>query len=434
MKLEDTFLHIPKEAIRASSAKIRYFWVLCVVIFSFYVSYTSVDIVNTYFKQKIVVKVDHDRFTVLPDMIVEVLPTWDPHFDISNDSQALLFKRTLFSKLQQHGYGPYKFKKTDPVTARDYLRFVRQDVGFVTMYMFEVDRQGSLPPLKTAFTERFGSPMYQFVISLNKTNLNDDFARIQIGMLVGCTWRERVRSVGSTLHQISVRVFGDEVRHHARFGDRNWKQKLRFKATRLVRLQNCVSNRTDHQLENNVCLVKKTEEVYNCCLCASGLLEHCYELSRCCEHSDYDGRLDRIVENACAERKPSVRKPLCDRLVSSWTTETDYDLLGYVSSEEQNLFCASRNYEYLTLEILVDRDYICYKEVYSITVANMFSSIGGVLGFFLGGSIISVIQCFVIGYRQLVVAVKKSKKLPRRWKLHSSRVQIVSTRWTSSKQ
>lgn len=130
----------------------------------------------------------------------------------------------------------------------------------------------------------------------------------------------------------------------------------------------------------------------------------------------------------CGIHSLDVWKPACDRLVAYWSSTMDiYYWRNYKKNDEEfNCSTSSHSFQTLNLEIRVSRDNICYREGYAISIADVFSSIGGDLGFFLGGSIVSIIQCGIIGYKQILAGVGKATKLRRR-KVECRKVEVVGT-------
>lgn len=92
-------------------------------------------------------------------------------------------------------------------------------------------------------------------------------------------------------------------------------------------------------------------------------------------------------------RPPS--KPPCDSLQAQWSSEA----LPQHFDPEQG--CAKfQMADHIVLDLFVFRQHVCYRETYQKSMSDVFSSIGGVLGFFLGGSVISLIQCGILGYKK----------------------------------
>lgn len=436
MKIEDTFFHIPREATDGPSLKLKCFWITCMTLFSLYVTYTTIDIVNDYFKQKVVVSVEHGRFSTIPDLLVEVLPTWHYHAIAMKDENTdfAIIQQTLlnFQEFSPPTVVTRRFLDLN-ITAKNYAKFIKRILGWVWVQDVKVDGHSLF--FESVFLPRDYTPVFRFAVSANDIRLRGDTADIQISLRLDCSWTRLVEKDKIPLHKVSITVVGDSSSHAFYFAEGTGvKRKVELSVTRLIRLRDCTTAHPPSEaLQRRTCMVSKMSQYYNCCLCGEGLPEHCRDrASRCCEHDELDEETYiEALEYCTLAAKRVPKETACHRLVASWTmlnTEVKDGIIQKDAKNSSNCRYLWVNYEMLALDISVNRDYLCYREGYTITVANVFSAIGGVLGFFLGGSIVSVIQCGVIAYKQLVVCHKRGMTSRRRKRAVRDSVQTVATK------
>lgn len=156
---------------------------------------------------------------------------------------------------------------------------------------------------------------------------------------------------------------------------------------------------------------------FNCCLWCEIEVRNCpSRTTHCCESSHLRQLSEAQIEAPAGHKICQTATPepvrMCDTLHIEWKAQ---DMQTWLQHDPNHYFglrraCGDPGHEQassILIGILMNTEYICNREVYAITPANVFSSVGGVLGFFLGGSIVSILQCGFIGYMRLSSIVRK---------------------------
>lgn len=440
---EKTFFHIPQDAVRATSWKVKSFWLICVTSFTVYVTYTSLDIVITYFSQKTSIEVEHEKMTFVPPLTIYVLASWDVDgvgcLDVGNgrmenfelyrhtavEPKWLVDEDKLIDNPELEGVPKCSKKLQNPgVLAKDYGNLVFSLMGRAEAHWVHVEdwfysgSKVNFDPVKPEKLVQAGmSPKYKFILSTN-LSLHGDMIRSKTDLRISCNWTQFVYAVKPPVVQMGIKIQGDTKPHYVQFfPDTPTTYNVIVQATKARRAGDCTEKTYDRILTESICLNAIVEERYNCCLCAM-VPENCSKPGMfCCQRQRFMKRtffpeLKAKYEN-CTRKK--YKRP-CSRLQTHWTADPTPIRRNRKVPDNGNFCSGDQQFMDFTIGVATNQESICYNEVYQISMANVFSSIGGVLGFFLGGSIISIIQCGVIGYKQISTCVSKTGWCPDWWK------------------
>lgn len=235
---------------------------------------------------------------------------------------------------------------------------------------------------------------------LNRLHLQGDYVELQTLLSISCNWTRFPYSSKPHYYEILVRMTSENGVHLIQAsGDQNYKTSVTTWKT--TRMNDCVEPTTNAEMK---CFARNVQRVHNCCFCGDFIF-FCPGNLSCCLRSD-NLSAPEDVWRSCS---PAMRLPPCNTVHAIWSTAVRPRNWDRKNSNYKCSFNAD-GWDSIYLTIGINGEYPCSREVYKTTIADVFSSIGGVLGFFLGGSIISLIQCGVIGYRQLAaIGVKNAQ-------------------------
>lgn len=430
-KIETTFFHIPKEALQGSSWRVKGFWLSCVAAFALYVAFTSTNIVVDYYTQDIVMEVVHEKFSSLPtDIRICVLANWifapdaaHGNYNYSMFLQTFWAKRALYGELPGMRWFIESVKAPVLINnASEYLERMTTLVGTVKLLSYgmidedssgdgeEVRRKGNLTS-SSKLTFLGMSPMLCQVFSSNYT-FQRDFIRLKSLLSISCDWFDFPYIIKRQHYDIVI-IAGTGTSSHFLQAPRGLSSKygvnLQFSQT--MRLINCRVHGLRYSHDN--CYREFGERQFNCCPCFP-LFARCSQNLRCCTVNDIANATPYMLSTCWRQWRASenAEQP-CNTIQAQWSSVAIPDSRVRLIDVLCDYGATSVG---VRVEIVVNRQHLGYKETYHITLANVFSSIGGVLGFFLGGSVISLIQCGIIGYTQLASVTKRLGKLTKRSK------------------
>lgn len=265
--LEETFLHIPKNAISGSSIKMKVFWITWTSLFSVYVFYTSVDIVRSYVTQPVVVNVEHERFVGIPDILVEVLPAFSGskcnQKVTGNDTGFAVFRETFFNPLEGH-HNCERSQQPVEIMSGLYNKFISSLLGTVWIHRASVDAHSdNMFNSPLAFEEQASRPVFWSIVSANNSPWNDYFTDVSIVFIMNCSWINYAKKFGESAHFISLSIVGDDFRHNVKYAGSSFRPKpyptVNLRTTRFISQKNCETTTyfKVQYLKVCVCIVKK---------------------------------------------------------------------------------------------------------------------------------------------------------------------------------
>lgn len=374
-------------------------------------------------------EVVYEQFTTLPETRICLAASFDVYANV--DYMNLQYLRGTISAYEyamakekpQHRVGKYGGLLLNATSFPNFIGAMMAGayvVDFNTDSYYHSGRAASLFGVVTSKPElQFTSndPLVCFVFRSNGT-MRADVMRLHANLHVSCSWTTKAYSVNRETYNFKITQMG-KTPQNSLYVKTTSSKSSGFSASvryaRTKRMGQCLHQ--DVYEEEDTCIVKYFKRYFKCCPCFN-LHRLCNESDTCCVPKHLPKNMSDSVHTVCKTRKELKFERPCDAFQTIWTAKPLPDAYfprGCRDGERENT---------VRFEIEMNREYPCYTERYAVTMENVFSSIGGTLGLFLGGSIISLIQCGVISYRQLSSTIRKVRKwLGRKKTMASSPVK-----------
>lgn len=416
--IEDIFFHIPLDVIRNGSTRSKVFWFLCLSSCALYAAYTSFGIVYEYFSQPLVTVSENDQLETLPRLEVSILALWDYHKlsqeNISNDVtffyNATVPLYTLQNGLRQtNSSTSYK-----PIFPRDYIEATDRLLGRASiemtledMYDRHIGVNKRIVPLDIALEMSSLIPRYTY-FALQNMPFHGEVARSSIHANVSCNWTGSFYSQKPEILQLQIIIPDVEASgvHVVTFSPKSVRKQRRFlRLSKSIRIQNCGKRgKASSKLK---CTFHQLLKHLNCCYCSEFLFECYTSWTRCCVREEIlsvDLVRRQDIFRPCFVGKLDSKRP-CVTRHATWSEEAVVSFAKTTDLQRSHFCSESDDYFDRDIEIDWNTERTRYREEYRVTLSHVFCTIGGVLGFFLGGSIISVMQCGVFMTRTIARAV-----------------------------
>lgn len=431
-KAANVFLHIPRDASHNTSLLTK----ICIFILASYVIYVSFDSAIDYFTQPLTVRSVYERLQVIPELQMNFLSSWELQkmFEIEDieGHEAHTFREASVF----HGV-PETLKRDNNLTmptARKYLEVLKGLMDDIEIkatledyhdYNIRIKRTELKPSSLIAFAN--STPYHTFFVSSSMV-LHGDYALVRIHLNTSCSRSSSLHSDEPENMQVLLKVLNCDQHHLIKFTPEEPQYRIAsLKMSKWVRTHDCVQPDADLSKKETDCLMKIVAKNFNCCLCSIDIYT-CSRDMRCCSRNHLSHQSHgnpRTLFQRCSKGRGFIPKRRCHKIEAAWTNQrsvlTNSRILG-----DKRRFCAS-DHGYTTNHLILKiyAQYNSYSEHYPTTIVNVFSSIGGVLGFFLGGSVVSIVQLGIMGYYRLVDVAGSLI-------IGSQQVPVVNVRYTNS--